>query len=49
MEIKSSGCFKGIKGPNAKLFTGHTNDQVLKDHYLSSAYIAGNLGDFSVF
>ncbi len=26
-------------GPNAKLFTGHINDQVLKNHYLSNAFI----------
>lgn len=36
-------------GENAKLFTGHTNNQVLKSHYLNGAFIAGNLSDFSVF
>lgn len=36
-------------GSNAKLFTGHASDQVLKNHYLSSAFLAGNLTDFSVF
>lgn len=36
-------------GGNAKIFTGHSNDQVLKNHYLSSAFLAGNLSDFSVF
>ena len=36
-------------GPNAKMFTGHASDEVLKKHYLSGAYLAGNLGDFRVF
>jgi hypothetical protein len=36
-------------GSNAKLFTGHTNDAVLKSHYLNGAFLAGNLSDFSVF
>jgi hypothetical protein len=36
-------------GTNAKLFTGHTNDAVLKSHYLNGAFLAGNLNDFSVF
>lgn len=36
-------------GPNAKLFTGHTNDQVLKSHYLSGAFIASNISDFKIF
>jgi len=36
-------------GTNAKLFTGHTNDTVLKSHYLNGAFLAGNLNDFSVF
>jgi len=36
-------------GEKAKMFTGHANDEVLKDHYLSSAYLAGGLSDFSVF
>ena len=31
------------------LWTGHSNKKVLRDHYLSSAYIAGNLGEFTVF
>lgn len=38
-----------VLGANAKLFTGHTNDQVLKSHYLNGAFLAGNLSDFSVF
>jgi integrase len=35
-------------GPNAKLFTGSSSDQVLLDHYISSAYIAASLDDFEV-
>lgn len=31
------------------LWTGHSNTKVLRDHYLSSAYIAGNLGEFTIF
>ncbi|HXS37487.1 MAG TPA: tyrosine-type recombinase/integrase [Flavipsychrobacter sp.] len=36
-------------GSNAKLFTGHTDDAVLKTHYLNGAFLAAKLGDFSVF
>ena len=36
-------------GDKAKLFTGHSNDAVLKNHYLSSAHLAGRLNDFEVF
>jgi len=36
-------------GDKAKLFTGHSNDAVLKNHYLSSAHLAGGLNDFEVF
>lgn len=36
-------------GPNAKLFTGSSSDEVLKNHYLSQAFMAANLEDFSVF
>jgi hypothetical protein len=35
-------------GPNAKLFTGSSSDEVLKNHYLSKAYMAANLEDFTV-
>lgn len=35
-------------GPNAKLFTGSSSDLVLKNHYLSTAYMAANLDDFTV-
>jgi integrase len=37
-----------VLGPNAKLFTGHASDDVLKKHYLSNAYLAGSLGDFTI-
>ncbi len=36
-------------GEKAKLFTGHSNDEVLKSHYLSSAHLAGNLNDYEIF
>jgi hypothetical protein len=32
----------------AKLFTGSSSDVVLKNHYLSTAFMAANLDDFSV-
>ena len=38
-----------IMGNDAKLFTGHSNNAVLKNHYLSQAYLAGNLVGFSIF
>lgn len=36
-------------GKNTKLFTGHGDDQVLKDSYIAEEFIAGNLANFSVF
>ena len=36
-------------GDKAKLFSGHSSDEVLKKHYLSSAHIAGGLSDFRLF
>ncbi len=36
-------------GPSARLFTGHSDDKVLESHYLSSAFLAGNLSDFKLF
>lgn len=36
-------------GPNAKLFTGSSSDEVLKNHYLSEVYMTAQLEDFSVF
>ena len=36
-------------GDKAKLFSGHSNDEVLKNHYLSSAHLAGNLNNFEIF
>lgn len=35
-------------GTNAKLFTGSSSDEVLKNHYLSTAFIAANLDDFTI-
>lgn len=37
-----------VAGPNAKLFTGSSSEEVLKNHYLSRAFMAANLDDFSV-
>ena len=36
-------------GDKTKLFTGHSSDEILKSHYVSSAYLASNLSHFSVF
>lgn len=36
-------------GKETKLFTGHADDQVLKDSYIAEEFIAANLSDFSVF
>ena len=36
-------------GDKAKLFTGHSNDEVLINHYLSGAYLAGSLCKFNMF
>lgn len=36
-------------GDKCKLFTGHTQDEILQTHYISSAFLASNLNDFSVF
>lgn len=36
-------------GDKAKAFSGHSSDDVLKKHYLSSAHIAGGLSDFRIF
>lgn len=35
-------------GNDAKMYTGHANNDVIKQHYLSNAYLAGNLKDFNV-
>lgn len=37
-----------VLGDKTKLFTGGS-DEILKNHYLSSAYIAGGLSDFKMF
>ena len=36
-------------GEKAKLFTGHTNNETIKNHYLSAAHVAGNLSNFEIF
>jgi integrase len=36
-------------GKDTKLFTGHGDDQVLRDSYIAEEFIAANLSDFSVF
>jgi integrase len=36
-------------GKNTKLFTGHSDDQVLRDSYIAEEFISANLGNFSVF
>lgn len=36
-------------GDKAKLFTGHSDDEVLMNHYISKAWTAGGLSDFRVF
>lgn len=36
-------------GERTALLTGHTNNEVLRNHYLSGAFVAGNLGEFKVF
>jgi integrase len=35
-------------GGDAKMYTGHASNEVIKNHYLSNAYLAGNLKDFDV-
>jgi integrase len=35
-------------GSDAKMYTGHASNEVIKNHYLSNAYLAGNLKDFDV-
>ena len=36
-------------GTSAKIFTGHTNDEVLKGHYIASEYTAVKLNDLDLF
>ena len=36
-------------GDKTKLFTGHTQDEILQAHYISSAFAASKLSKFSVF
>jgi integrase len=36
-------------GKNTKLFTGHSDDQVLRASYIAEEFVTANLDDFSVF
>ena len=36
-------------GDKAKIFIGNSDDTVLKNHYLSSAFLVGNMDAFSIF
>lgn len=36
-------------GKDTKIFTGHGDDQVLRDSYIAEEFIAANLTDFTVF
>lgn len=36
-------------GTSAKIFTGHSNDEVLKGHYIASEYTAAKLNDLELF
>ncbi|MCE9537781.1 MAG: hypothetical protein K8R85_00990 [Bacteroidetes bacterium] len=36
-------------GDKTKMFTGHGDDQVIRDHYIAEAFIAANLSDFNLF
>jgi len=36
-------------GKNTKIFTGHGDDQVLRDSYIAEEFISANLNGFSVF
>jgi integrase len=38
-----------LLGDKAKIFTGHSDDEVMMRHYISEAFIAGGLKDFRVF
>ena len=38
-----------VLGDKAKMFTGQTNNEIIKDHYLSEAYLAGSLNNFEIF
>ncbi len=38
-----------VLGDKAKLFTGHSDDEVLMKHYISKAWTAGGLSEFRVF
>ncbi len=36
-------------GDKTRLMSGHSNSQTLKNHYVSSAFLAGKLNDFEIF
>jgi integrase len=36
-------------GEKSKIFSGHSDDVVLRNHYLSSAFLVGNMSTFSIF
>jgi len=36
-------------GDKSKLFTGHSNDEVLMTHYLGQTFLSGNLHNFNIF
>jgi len=38
-----------VLGDKAKMFTGQTNNETIKVHYLSEAYLAGSLNNFEIF
>lgn len=38
-----------VLGDKAKMFTGQTNNEIIKNHYLSEAYLAGSLNNFEIF
>jgi integrase len=36
-------------GAHSNIWTGHSDTQILKDHYISAEYLTGNLSDFEIF
>jgi integrase len=36
-------------GDKAKIFSGHSDSNVLRNHYLNSAFLVGNMSTFSIF
>jgi integrase len=37
-----------VMGTSAKTYTGHSDEQILQNHYLSQSYLTSNLKDFDV-